>query len=170
LVFKGLDASSLYGIHFRHDLQFGCHHLQTVEHLHTTSPDAERGRNPCLLHGLIFVGCHLRQERFFWNELKLALLRAPSPCMQAQLLAQGQTQGSAPRAHQQALTTGPFGNTCEADAVSPEVAMGGLQDRDVYNQGDIKWIQYKINTTFIYHLPVQIYSTELSIRSNTVMQ
>jgi hypothetical protein len=33
-----------------------------------------------------------------------------------------------PRVHQQALTTGPFKNTCEADAVSPEVAMGGLQD------------------------------------------
>jgi hypothetical protein len=51
-------------------------------------------------------------------------------------LAQGQTQGSAPRVHQQALTTGPFGNTCEADAVSPEAVMGGLQDRDVYNQGE----------------------------------
>jgi hypothetical protein len=32
-----------------------------------------------------------------------------------------------PRAHQQALTTGPFGNTYEADAVSPEVAMGGCR-------------------------------------------
>jgi hypothetical protein len=42
------------------------------------------------------------------------------------LLAQGQTQGSTPRAHQQALTTGPFGNTCEADAVSPEEFMRGL--------------------------------------------
>jgi hypothetical protein len=50
-------------------------------------------------------------------------------------LAQGQTQGSAPRVHQQALTTGPFGYTCEAYAVSPEATMGGLQDRDVYNQG-----------------------------------
>jgi uncharacterized protein YjcR len=49
-------------------------------------------------------------------------------------LAQGNTQGSAPRAHQQALTTGPFGNTCEADAVSPEAVMRGLQDKDVYNQ------------------------------------
>ena len=52
------------------------------------------------------------------------------------LLAQGQTQSSTPRAHQQALTTGPFGNTYEADAVSPEAVMGGLQDRDVYNQGE----------------------------------
>jgi hypothetical protein len=59
------------------------------------------------------------------------------------------TQGSASRAHQQALNIGPFGNTYEADAVSPEVAMGGLQDIDVYNQGEIKWIQYKINTVVI---------------------
>jgi hypothetical protein len=53
---------------------------------------------------------------------------------QNHLLAQVQTQGSTPRAHQQSLTTGPFGNTCEVDEVSPEVAMGGLQGRDVYNQ------------------------------------
>jgi hypothetical protein len=86
------------------------------------------------------------------------------------VLAQGQTQGSAPRAHQQALTTGTFSNTYEAYAVSPEVAMGGLQNRDVYNQGDIKWIQYKINTKIIYHLLVHIYSAGLSIRSNIVMQ
>jgi hypothetical protein len=58
------------------------------------------------------------------------------PQEDAMMLAQGQTQGSAPRAHQQALTTGPFGNTCEADAVSPEAVMRGLQDRDVYNQGE----------------------------------
>jgi hypothetical protein len=50
------------------------------------------------------------------------------------MLAQGQTQGLIPRVHQQALTTSPFGNTCEVDEVSPEVAMGALQDRDVYNQ------------------------------------
>jgi hypothetical protein len=62
------------------------------------------------------------------------------------LLAQGQTQGSAPRAHQQALTTGPFGNTCEADAVSPEVVMRGLQDRDVYNQGE-----YQVDLTQEQH-------------------
>jgi hypothetical protein len=45
------------------------------------------------------------------------------------LFAQGQTQGSAPRAHQQAITNGPFNNTYEADAVSLEVAMGGLQEK-----------------------------------------
>jgi hypothetical protein len=42
------------------------------------------------------------------------------------VLEQGHTQGSAPRVHQQALGTGPFGNTCEADAVSPEETMRGL--------------------------------------------
>jgi hypothetical protein len=31
------------------------------------------------------------------------------------------------------LTIGPFGNTCEADEVSPEVEAGGLQDSSVYN-------------------------------------
>jgi hypothetical protein len=51
-------------------------------------------------------------------------------------LAQGQTRGLAPRVHQQALTTGPFGYTCEVDAISPKEAMGGLQDKDVYNQGN----------------------------------
>jgi hypothetical protein len=58
-----------------------------------------------------------------------------SPCnpFKVQVLAQGQTQGSAPREHQQALATGPFDNTCEADAVSPEASMRGLQDKDVYN-------------------------------------
>jgi hypothetical protein len=55
------------------------------------------------------------------------------------LLSQGRTQGSTLRAHQQALPIGPFGNTCEADAVSPEAAMRGLQERYVYNQGNIKW-------------------------------
>jgi hypothetical protein len=69
------------------------------------------------------------------------------------LLAQGHTQGSAPRAHQQALTTGPFGNTCEEDAVSPEAAMGGLQDKDVYNQGeyqvDLALEQYNMHISLI---------------------
>jgi hypothetical protein len=43
LVFRGLDASSLYNIHFRHELQLGCHHLQIVEHLHKTSLDVKEG-------------------------------------------------------------------------------------------------------------------------------
>jgi hypothetical protein len=86
------------------------------------------------------------------------------------VLAQGQTQGSAPRVHQQSLTNGPFGNTCEEDAVSPEVAMGGLQDTDVYNQGNTKCIRHKNNTTSRYQLPTYIYFAQLSIRSNTVLQ
>jgi len=44
----------------------------------------------------------------------------------ASLLAQGKTQGSTLRVHQQTLTIVPFGNTCEADEVSPEVAIGGV--------------------------------------------
>jgi hypothetical protein len=44
-----------------------------------------------------------------------------------QLLAQGQTQGSTLQQHtNKTLTTGPFKNTCEADAVSPEVEVGGV--------------------------------------------
>jgi hypothetical protein len=40
-------------------------------------------------------------------------------------LAQGQTQGSTLQQRtNKTLTTGPFGNTCEADEVSPEVEAG----------------------------------------------
>ena len=46
--------------------------------------------------------------------------------------------GFTPKVHQQTLATGPFGNTCEVDAISPEAAMWGLQDRDVYNQKECK--------------------------------
>jgi hypothetical protein len=69
------------------------------------------------------------------------------------VLAEGQTQGSTPRAHQQALTTGPFGYTYEADAVSHEATMGGLQNRDVYNQGeyqvDLILEQYNMHLSLI---------------------
>jgi len=57
------------------------------------------------------------------------------------LLAQGHTQGSSLIVHQQALTTGPFGNTCEADAVSPEVAIGGCRTHVSTTRGNAKWIQ-----------------------------
>jgi hypothetical protein len=41
------------------------------------------------------------------------------------VLAQGQTQGSTLQQRtKKTLTTGPFGNTCEADEVSPEVEAG----------------------------------------------
>jgi hypothetical protein len=44
---------------------------------------------------------------------------------QNHLLAQGQTQGSMlQQCTNKTLTTGPFGNTCEADEVSPEVEAG----------------------------------------------
>jgi hypothetical protein len=43
------------------------------------------------------------------------------------LLAQGQTQGSTLQQRtNKTLTTGPFGNTCEAGEVSPEVEAGGV--------------------------------------------
>jgi hypothetical protein len=88
---------------------------------------------------------------------------------QNHLLAQGQTQGSAPRAHQQALTNGPFGYTCEADAVSAEVAMGGLQDRDVYKQGkshvDPTLEHYNMHISLI-----KLYLLHTSIISTTRMQ
>ena len=57
------------------------------------------------------------------------------------LLAQGKTQGSAPRAHQQALTTGPFGNTSEVDAVSPEVAIGGCKTQVSTTRGNASGIK-----------------------------
>jgi hypothetical protein len=41
------------------------------------------------------------------------------------MLAQGQTQGSTLQQRtKKTLTIGPFGNTCEADEVSPEVEAG----------------------------------------------
>jgi len=42
--------------------------------------------------------------------------------------------GSILTLHQQTLTTVPFDNTCGADEVSPEVAIGGVQDAGVYNE------------------------------------
>jgi hypothetical protein len=51
------------------------------------------------------------------------------------LLAQGQTQGSL-QEHQQALATGPFGNTCEADVVSPEAAKRGVAGQRCLQPGE----------------------------------
>jgi hypothetical protein len=83
------------------------------------------------------------------------------------VLAQGHTQGSTPRAHQQALTTGPFGYTCEVDAVSPEAAMGGLEERSVYNQGEYQVDpipeQYNMHISLInldlLHTPIKSITT-----------
>jgi hypothetical protein len=56
------------------------------------------------------------------------------------LLGQGQTQGSTLTVHQQALTIVPFGNTYEADAVSPEVAIGGCRTQASTTRGNAMWI------------------------------
>jgi hypothetical protein len=76
-------------------------------------------------------------------------------------------QGFAPRAHQQALTTSPFGYTCEEDAVSPKVAMGGLHDKSVYNQGEYQVDpipeQYSMHISLIIldilHTPIRSMTT-----------
>jgi hypothetical protein len=48
------------------------------------------------------------------------------------MLAQGQTQGSTLQERtNKTLTTGPFGNTCEADEVSPEVEAGVVAETQV---------------------------------------
>jgi hypothetical protein len=52
------------------------------------------------------------------------------------VLAQGKTQGSTLTMHQQTLTTGPFSNTCEADAVSPKVAIGGCMTHSSTTRGN----------------------------------
>jgi hypothetical protein len=73
----------------------------------------------------------------------------------------GANLGFTPRAYQQALATGPFGKNCEADVVSPEAVMRGLQDRDVYNQGNIKGILYNSNHGIHISFTREIYSTQL---------
>jgi hypothetical protein len=73
----------------------------------------------------------------------------------------GADPGFTPRAHQQALATSPFDNTYEADAVSLKVAMRGLQDKDIYNQGNIKGILYNINHSIHISLISKIYSAQL---------
>ena len=77
-------------------------------------------------------------------------LRISLSRQQNHLLVQGQTQGSAPRADQQALTTGPFGNACEADAVLLEVAMGSCRTQ----MSTTKGIQSGSNTRTTHHLDV----------------
>jgi hypothetical protein len=85
------------------------------------------------------------------------------------LLSQGQNQGSALMAHQQALTTGPFRNTCEADAVSPKVAIWCCRIHMSTTRGNVKWIQYNKNTSSRYQLLAQTYYAHLSVRSNTIV-
>jgi hypothetical protein len=45
------------------------------------------------------------------------------------------------RAHQQALTIGPFGNTCKEDAVSPKVAIGGCRTHVTTTRGNANKIK-----------------------------
>jgi len=85
------------------------------------------------------------------------------------VLAQGKTQGSAPRPHQQALTIGPFKNTCEEDATSPKVAMRGLQDKDVYNQKECKEdSQQPTHNNLVFLIFLQLIVQVISIKSNTL--
>jgi hypothetical protein len=72
--------------------------------------------------------------------------------------------------HQQALTTGPFGNTCEADAVSPEVAIGGCRTQVSTTRGNTKWIQGNNTQQPSYSLSPLSLLRELYLRSNTMMQ
>jgi hypothetical protein len=48
----------------------------------------------------------------------------------------GEDPGFTPREHQQALTIDPFGNTCEADAISPEVAKRGFAGQRCLQPGE----------------------------------
>ena len=48
----------------------------------------------------------------------------------------GADPGFTSRAHQEALTTGPFGNTCEVDAVSPEATKRGVAGQRCLQPGE----------------------------------
>jgi hypothetical protein len=86
------------------------------------------------------------------------------------MLEQGHTQGSTLIAHQQALTIGPFGNTCEVDEVSPEVAIGGCRTHVSTTRGNAKWIQRNNTQQSRYYLPLLSLPCKLYLRSNTTMQ
>jgi hypothetical protein len=75
----------------------------------------------------------------------------PQTATNLTLVGTGANPWFTPRAHQQAIATGPFGDTCEVDEVSPKAAMRGLQDRDVYNQGEyqVGLIQQQHNQSYI---------------------
>jgi hypothetical protein len=67
-------------------------------------------------------------------------------CNDQSLLAQGKTWGSMlQQCTNKTLTTDPFGNTCEADEVSPKVEAGGLQDSSVYNLDGTHIYDYNTN-------------------------
>jgi hypothetical protein len=52
-------------------------------------------------------------------------MRIPIPATEP-FVGTGADLGFTQRAHQQALANGPFGNTCEADAVSPKETKRGV--------------------------------------------
>ena len=87
------------------------------------------------------------------------------------LLAQGKTHGSTLIAHQLNLTIAPFRNTYEADAVSPEVAIGSCKTQVSTTRGNIKQIQGNNNTQSPnYYLSSLNLLHELYFRSNTISQ
>jgi hypothetical protein len=86
------------------------------------------------------------------------------------MLAQGQTQGSDLTTHQQALTTGPFNNTCKAYAVLPEVAIGGCRTHVSTTRGNEKWIHNNNTQSPSYSLSSLNLLRKLYFRSNTISQ
>ena len=84
------------------------------------------------------------------------------------LLAQGQTHGSILIVHQQALTTGPFRNTCEADAVSLEVEIGGCRTQVSTTRGNANWVQGNNTQQPSYSLSSLSLLRELYLRSNKI--
>jgi hypothetical protein len=86
------------------------------------------------------------------------------------MLAQGQTQGSALTMHQQALTTGPFDNTCEADAISPKVAIWGCRTQVSTTKRNAEWIHSNNTQSPSYSLSSLNLLHKLYFRSNTISQ
>jgi len=89
---------------------------------------------------------------------------------QNHLLAQGQTQGSTLTMHQQALTTGPFGNTYGENVVSPEVEIGGCRTHVSTTRGNEKWIKDHNTQQSSYYLSHLSLLHKLYLKSNTTIQ
>ena len=59
------------------------------------------------------------------------------------------------------LPTGPFGNNCEVDEVSPKVEVGGLQDSGVQPSLDTElWLQHLTK-----HSTINIHQYSVSVRA-----
>jgi hypothetical protein len=69
------------------------------------------------------------------------------------VLAQGQTQGSTLTMHQQALTTGPFGNTYGEDAISLEVAIGGCRTHVSTTRGNASGFKRTTHKDLVIPVP-----------------